>query len=285
MAATLDNIFGPVSNLINQTPLSGTQVSGIPATIQSVLSQNNSTSAGNTDLRVRLNALNPAIYSSSPVMSVLSSTGGMMFPYTPSITVTQAVDYASVTLVHSNTDYQAYTRSPSVKISVNGKFTVQNYQEGLYALAAIHFLRTVSKSYFGETDAQGANAGQPPPVLVFTGYGSYMFNNLRVVLASHTFNFEENVDTVAVNVPVANQGQAALSFLSNPLGSIISQVEQASQINGGVVRIPAMFTIGCELLVIQTPSRMRKLFSFDAFANGTLMSGPYGTPGEKNGWI
>ena len=61
----------------------------------------------------------------------------MIFPYTPTINFTQAVSYMDLQLVHSNTDYPAYTRTPSVTISVSGKFTVQNQAEGAYALACL----------------------------------------------------------------------------------------------------------------------------------------------------
>jgi hypothetical protein len=218
----------------------GSQTAQIPTTV-----------SGSTDLRVRLSALDATLFTNSPIMSILSSTNGMLFPYSPSITLNQTVDYLDIPLVHSNTNYQAYTRTPSVKISVSGKFTVQNQREGLYALAAVHFLRTASKSHFGENDPQ---AGLPPPVLLFSGYGNYMFGKsgpttgLRVILTSHSWAYDENIDTI----PIA--------------------------INNGLVRLPSLFTIQCELTVIQTPTRMRQVFTFQDFASGKLMQ-------NSDGWI
>lgn len=266
------------------------------------------------DMRVRLGALDPSLYTlnssstsslggplgnaissaisgtlggTNSIMSILADTNGMLFPYSPSITLSQTVDYMDIALVHSNTNYQAYTRTPSVKISVNGKFTVQNQREGQYALAAIHFLRTASKSHFGENDPQ---AGLPPPVLLFSGYGNYMFGNaagqlgpggLRVILTSHSWSYDENVDTVPI--VVGNTGGAAQSVIQalsqaaaisgSPLSSFNSNF-----MGGGVVRLPSMFTITCELTVIQTPTRMRQQFSFQSFASGELMQ-------NSNGWI
>jgi hypothetical protein len=138
---------------------------------------------------------------------------------------------------------------------------VQNQREGRYALAAIHFLRTASKSYFGETDAKGNNAGMPPPVLVFSGYGNFMFNSLRVILTNHTMTFDETIDTIPINI--AGIGSSSV---------------------GGQIRLPAMFNISVELVVIQTPTRMRNVFSFDDFASGRLMqaSGPLS---PNSGWI
>lgn len=206
-----------------------------------------STLAPPGDLRVRLAALNPDdVYSGAKhaqsILSILATTGGMIFPYTPQISFSQAVSYADLQLVHSNTDYPAYTRTPSVTISVTGKFTVQNQREGRYAMAAIHFLRTASKSYFGETDARAGTAGLPPPVLLFSGYGPYMFSNVRVILKSHSWAFDENMDTISVSIL------------------------------GKTVRLPALFSMQLELQVVQTPQRMLTKFSFDAFANGDLLS-------------
>lgn len=203
----------------------------------------------NSDARVRLKALNPSeVYGPndpSNILSILYETGGMLFPYTPSINFSQTVNYQNIDLVHTNGSVAAYQRTPNIELTVSGKFTVQNRREGLYALAAIHFLRTASKMYFGEQD--GAKAGLPPPILLFSGYGTYMFNDLRVVLKSHSFPYEENVDTVNV------------------------------QTAGGYARLPVMFTLQLNLEVQNTPKAMRKEFSLDQFRTGELM--------KKGGWI
>ena len=206
------------------------------------------TNTTSTDDRVRLTALNPAdVYVNSAIMKILNETNGVIFPYTPTITFTQAVNYMDLQLVHSNTDYAAYTRTPSVSLSVSGKFTVQNSREGEYVLACLHFLRTVSKSFFGQTDPE--RAGLPPPVLVFSGYGNCMFNKLNVILKSHSYTFDDSVDMVKVNV------------------------------SSGTAKLPAMFTVQCDLTVVQTPARMREQFNFKKFASGELLSSTAG------GWI
>jgi hypothetical protein len=205
-------------------------------------------------MRVRIAALSPNdVYgpggpNNGGILGILAETGGLVFPYSPQIGFSQAVTYSDLQLVHSDTDYNAYTRTPSVSITVAGKFTVQNAREGRYAMAAIHFFRTVSKSYFGETDAANGKAGLPPPVLLFSGYGPYMFQSVRVILKSHSWAYDEGMDTVTVKITTATDKA------------------------GKLVRLPAMFTIQCELMVIQTPQRMRTKFSFDAFAKGDLLS-------------
>src|ERR1035437_7196632 len=136
-------------------PLSGTQVNPIlqVAGTAGLTALTNLINGTKNDSRIRLAAYNPdQVYGNSPILPPIKNTNGMMFPYTPTITYSQQVNYMDIALTHSNTDYQAYTRTPSTKISLNGKFTVQSQKEGLYALAAIHFLRTASKSHFGEKD-------------------------------------------------------------------------------------------------------------------------------------
>jgi hypothetical protein len=193
------------------------------------------------DFRVRLAAQTRTQYNGE-LLSPLLNTGGLLFPYTPTITVSQEVDYANMQMVHSNMDYYSYSRTPNTTISLAGKFTVQNQKEGLYALAAIHFLKTMSKMYFGEKDAGNNLAGLPPPILLLKGYGKYMFNNIRVILKSHNYTFEESAQTVAVNT-----------------------------ISGGIVRLPALFTLSCSLVSQPTTKMMRKDFSLDSFRSGELL--------------
>lgn len=180
------------------------------------------------------------------ILSILHQTGGILFPYTPSITVEQSVDYKTIDLVHANGDINAYSRTPSVSIGVTGKFTVQNQREGEYMIAVLHFLRVVSKMHFGENDP---NAGLPPPILAFSGYGTYMFKSLKCVLKSHSYSLEDTVDYVDIKT------------------------------EGGVItRLPSMLTVTLSLGVQNTPTEMRRTFDLSEFRTGALMRG-------RRGWI
>jgi hypothetical protein len=211
------------------------------------------TEAIDTDMRVRLRAQPNqanAIYgepAADNILSILHQTGGMLFPFTPTISVEQSVDYKSIELVHSNGDINAYSRTPSVTLNVTGRFTVQNQREGEYLIAVLHFLRTVSKMHFGDSDP---NAGLPPPVLYFHGYGPYMFNGLKVVLKSHSFSLDDTVDYVNVKT------------------------------DGGSVttRVPSMLTISLSLGVQNTPYQMKSVFNLEDFRTGHMMR-------NVKGWI
>lgn len=255
-AAATSNTFAPSTNPLASTtgrlPNSMTNLDQYQATPSTSVKSGITTTPESSDTRIRLKSQpqsKVAVYGAqgAGIMSILHETDGMIFPYTPQINFTQDVDYKSQDMSQSNTDYYTYTRTPSVTLSVSGKFTIQNQREGIYALACIHFLRTCSKMYFGEAAAKSYMAGLPPPVLIFNGYGSYMFNNLKVILKNHSFNYDENMDTILVTSA------------------------------GGTARLPAMFTLSINLIVQQTPTAMRKQFDLNKFRSGELM--------KQGGWI
>lgn len=198
-----------------------------------------STSAS-TDMRVRVGFMPESSEEYSGILAPLKDTQGLMFPYTPSISVSQDVDYAAMQMVHSNTDYYSFARSPNASISITGKFTVQNQAEGIYALAAIHFCRSVSKMYFGQKD--GKDAGTPPPILHLNGYGTYMFNKVRVFMRTHSYSYDENMDTVPIST------------------------------SSGTARLPVMFTLQISLTTQPTPRMMREDFSLKDYRSGELLN-------------
>jgi hypothetical protein len=208
------------------------------------------------------------IIGGSPLLAILKETGGMVWPYQPMITYNQEVEYQSVEMVHTNQELYAYKRTPAVKLTVEGEWTVQNQKEGKYALACLHFLRTVTKMYFG----QGANIGTPPPVLLFDAYGQYMFNRLPVIVTAFTPTLPKDVDYVPINVDVENLTQWNIKT-KNPLQGPVNGTSK-----DGYVWLPAVFSITVTLTVQNTPSRLRQ-FNLNDFRNGTLLKNPNG------GWI
>jgi hypothetical protein len=185
-------------------------------------------------------------------MAPLKDTQGLMFPYTPTIQISQEVDYGNMQMTHSNTNYYYYSRTPNAAINITGKFTVQNQTEGAYAIAAIQFLRSVSKMNFGQADA---NAGLPPPILTLTGYGDYMFKSVRVFVKTHSYNYDENMDTVKVNLSSSGTTNATTGSGSS-----------------GTVRLPAMFSLSVSLITQPTVNMMRKTFSLEDYRSGKLSS-------------
>lgn len=227
------------------------------------------------------------IYGSGGLLSPLRATNGMVFPYQPTISYQQDVSYSSVELVHVNQELYAYTKTNAVKLTVQGQFTVQNQKEGIYALACIHFLRTVTKMYFGAS----SNPGTPPPVLLFDAYGQYMFNQLPVIVTTFTVGLPNDVDYVPVDLSeVPQEGTAQNSpnpgkSFSTERNSTLSQPARQSNIaymsdmlnrqnlkstGDGYIWLPSVFTIDVGITVQNTPSRLRQ-FNLDEFRTGSLL--------------
>jgi hypothetical protein len=226
------------------------------------------------------------VYGDNGLLQPLRSTNGVVWPYQPTITYEQPVEYASIDMVHVNQEILAYTKTPALKLTVSGQFSVQNQQEGIYALAAIHFMRTVTKMYFGT----GSNLGTPPPVLLFDAYGTYMFNALPVVVTNYSVELNADIDYVPVNL--ANiQTYTSLQSKTNALG--VSKILSTPQLQGfnnaknasaiasqlfntslsssdGYIWLPAVFTLSASLTVQNTATRLRS-FNLDEFRKGTLM--------------
>lgn len=125
----------------------------------------------------------------------LRQTNGIIFPYTPNISVAHSVDYAQYDLVHTNYQQNAYSRTRNPQIQVTGQFVSQTPAEAAYTVGVMHFLRVVTKMHFGHGDPF---AGTPPPVMEFSAYGTYNFNRIPVLLGSFNFIYEDNVDYVEI---------------------------------------------------------------------------------------
>jgi hypothetical protein len=233
-------------------------------------------------LRPKPNAVD--IVYGSGLISPLRKSNGMVWPYQPTITYSQDISYTNIDLVHTNQEMYAYTRTNAVKLTVDGQFSVQNQTEGVYAMACIHFLRTVAKMYFGQTDQ---NSGTPPPILLFDAYGDYMFNQLPVIVTTFSVTLPNDVDYVPIDTSYLSTGGAATSISST---TMITSVLQATGGNGyldqqiGSVWLPAAFGISVGLTVQNTPSVLRTVFDLNKFRSGALMT--MGQPGSiSGGWI
>jgi hypothetical protein len=252
--------------------------------------QNNSDAQGR---RVRLRPKPAAavgvnsIYGGSGLLQPIRNTNGLVWPYQPVITYEQSVDYAAIDMVHVNQEIFAYTKTPALKLTVAGQFSVQNQQEGIYALSAIHFMRVVTKMYFGT----GPNLGTPPPVLLFDAYGQYMFNQLPVIVTSYSIELPADIDYVPVDlsnlITYSNaQSQTNMPGYSKvqttPQLQSFDQVKNAAYMASslfktglqntadGYVWLPAVFTLTVGITVQNTAKRLRA-FNLDAFRTGDLM--------------
>lgn len=169
------------------------------------------------------------------ILGPLSATGGVAWPYRPSIEISRAVAYENNSPVHSMQDFRSFRNNASATISISGQFSAQTMEEGDYCQAAIHFFRVATLMSFGKGGA--VPAGMPPPVLALNAYGPSNINNLPVVLDSMLQSYPPDVDYITV------QGN----------------------------EIPTIFTITATMTVMLAPEQLR-YFSLDAYAAGNMQN-------------
>lgn len=154
-------------------------------------------SQSNRDWRVRLSLPPSHGFTDSALLAPLIETGNsMVFPYTPNVYITHAAHYNSLTPIHSNYPFPIYQNSSVDSFTISGDFTVENSKEAEYWIAAVHFLKSVTKMAYGQSSEQGA----PPPVIKLNGYGDFVFNNVPVVVTNVNFTMSPDVDYIQADI-------------------------------------------------------------------------------------
>ena len=175
-------------------------------------------------------------YFSGPA-SILSRTNGILFPYQPDITYSQNVNYNPYDLTHTNATYQAYRNTPSPSIQLTTQFASVTDEEAQYTLGVLHFLRSVTKMFFGLKDLNlSPSAGTPPPLLRFSAFGERQFKQIPVLIESFSTTYDSGVDLKDIN---GNQ-------------------------------VPTVMNMFISLVVQQNPDRQKKTYSTHQFINGSM---------------
>lgn len=141
-----------------------------------------------TDLRVRIKV--PSSYLSKYTRAGKPQLG-IIFPYTPQISLEHKADYTPQTPLHSNYALNFYKSSSVSDISIQGVFTAQNDNDALSYLSTIHLLRALTKGRFGGSDPF---RGSPPPICRLWAYGNFMLNNVPVSITSFKQDLTPDVD-------------------------------------------------------------------------------------------
>ena len=169
------------------------------------------------DWRVRINAQWNIF--NSPLFSLLENTGGVVWPYTPNITVSTKANYSSPDTVHSNYPFQAYKNSVVDDITISGEFTCETETDAAYWIAATTFFKTATKMFFG----QGEFAGNPPIVCNLTGYGSSIFDKVPVVIKSFSVDLKDDVNYIKCNTFGTNTWVPVMSTISVTVSPIYNR--------------------------------------------------------------
>jgi len=243
------------------------------------------------------------------LLTPLIETNGVVFPYTPAITVGHSANYNPQPLTHSNYPAQFYNNSEVNDIIISGEFTVQSPEEGQYLMAVIYFFRAATKMFFG----QGSNVGNPPPIVFLDGYGSHYFPHVPCVITNFTHQLSSDVDYISVPMtnisledvafekPNANIGSVqnaeyvpslldssntrgrvtgsgavlgvnAPAFGSNPTSEAAGRMTQAYKRIESSTRVPTSSTISLTLRTIYSRKNLHDRFDLEKFARGDLLA-------------
>lgn len=189
--------------------------------------------------------------SSNDVMSPLSATKGVIFPYTPQIQVIYQANYTPQRLTHSNYQTFYYEASEVQAISITADFTVQNQEEARYVLACIYFFRTATKMFYGN----GENIGNPPPIVFLNGYGEQYFPNVPCIVTQFSHTMPSDVDYIETDYRYAQENTGAYKPLTT-------------------TRIPTVSQITVSLQPVYSKNSLTQ-FDLEKFASGKLLENKF----------
>jgi len=308
---TLTNLAGAISNGYNSEGgiASAIRAINLPAAgeaIGDVLSAVSSFSDANSnDWRVRLSLANWSSFRTSPVLKPLSDAGGLIFPYTPKISISNRANYDTVSPIHSDYTFHTYKNSDPGKIIITAPMFVEDTTQGLYWIAMVHYLRSLTKMFVGNDP----KAGNPPPIVKFNAYGNYVFKDVPVVVTDIRVELDNGCDYIGVNVVGSAAGQiegvadsisglaSGLGGLANSLGgdtiggilggvsTIAGGVGQVAALagtfglggttSGGVTHVPTKSSFSVTLQPVYSRDSARK-FSLDRFVQGGYLNNSFG---------
>lgn len=149
----------------------------------------------------------------------LGLTNGLVFPFTPNMTISSKANYSTIDPVHSNFPFQAYKNSQVDDITISGEFPAETSTDGEYYLEATRFLRAATKMFYGE----GQFAGNPPIICTLTGYGPMLLNSIPVVVKSFNIELKDDVNYIEVEVDGESTWVPVLSTLTVTLMPIYNR--------------------------------------------------------------
>jgi hypothetical protein len=230
-----------------------------------------------TDFRVKLTLPQASklrdTFFKDKLLNPLSDTGGIVFPLTPSIILQHQASYNPLAMTHSNYPFYAYQHSEVSSFTVVGDFPVQNYEDARHWVATLHFLRAVTKMFFGS----GANQGNPPPILKFNAYGDNVFKNVPVVVTNFSCELTNNVDYISTT-----QGSTARNNAMNE----VSAAERVAlglsdpKLTAPTSWAPAMSMFNIQLQPVYSRETVKN-FNMQDFVSGNLNN--YGAAGNSEG--
>jgi hypothetical protein len=171
-------------------------------------------------------------------------------------------------------------------ITITGDFTVQSAEEGQYLMAAIYFFRSATKMFFG----QGANAGNPPPILFLDGYGSHYFPHVPCVITQFNHQLGNEVDYIEVPISSTSLQEVAVQADNQNIGSVQLSVDEQKYVPGllrsnksapatkmqystitTATRVPTTSQVSVTLRPVYSRKNLHERFNLDDFSQGKLL--------------
>jgi hypothetical protein len=184
--------FSAAAGMLNNV-LSLKRAANLPEGAQTFVPQGEAIqlNVGNADdWRVRINC-EWGIFKSS-LFKQLKATGGVVWPYIPTLTVSTKAEYSPIAITHGNYAQYSYKNSVVDDITISGEFSCETNEEGSYWIAATTFFKTATKMFFG----QSSPAGNPPIICTLSGYGNRIFENVPIIIKSFSVDFKDDVNYI-----------------------------------------------------------------------------------------
>lgn len=260
-----------------------------PPVISIAADQDATQFSARSDWRVRLaltddTGANYMYRSPNPgILAPLKATNGVIFPYTPTVSVNYAASYDQTPVVHSNYTVYQYSRSSVDSVQITGDFTAQDTHEANYLLAVIHFFRSMTKMFYGQD--QNPKRGTPPPLCYLFGMGTFQFSAHPLAIAGFSYNLPNDVDyikTVSSYSPGAQQPSNNTGSKPSRLPIGVAPGGKATQPNfngpsrnqtGEVTWVPTKIQLTISCLPMQSRNQVSNKFSLEKYASGDLLNG------------
>lgn len=218
------------------------------------------------DWRVRI-SMQPATAAlfynnpNNPVLAPLIKTKGVIFPYTPQISISHSANYNDQGLTHSNYNSYFYQRSEVQRINISAEFTVQNISEGQYLAAVMQFFKSCTKMFYGNSQL----AGTPPPMVFLDGYGPVVLPHVPCVATDFSYTMPSDVDYIKVPIGVRLEDIAGNPIQTNNFAS--------------PARLPTACTLTISLQPVYSKNNIARNFTLENYSAGYLVQDAYGSRG------
>ncbi len=259
------------TNLLNMFPVSSSDQSGITADQQAQIGYLAGVAGQDIGYFAQGTTTNfPTTASTLPQFGQplypLYKSGGLVFPYNPTISESLGTRYDVTELVHTNENIHAFKNNDNVRITLSECiWTAETFDQAIYTLGVIHFLRSFRLMDFGR-----GKSGRPPSPMWFSAYGSYLYNAIPVLIERADFSFPADIDYVGVPNPGTDAyNSQQLSFSQN-----IPSVSSAGTLlqSGDFTWIPIKFVVASISMVVQNSIKYwTQTFDLEAFKQGALL--------------